>query len=102
MRQQNIILNIFLGIILVYFLLLLVLFGHFTPRIIEESMDIGDSSIPEILGSWLVYYLMFDLFLRFFAQEIPELSARRYLLLPVKRNSLAHFLMLRSLFSGST
>ncbi|MEJ5303700.1 MAG: DUF5687 family protein [Bacteroidales bacterium] len=100
MRQQNIILNIFLGIILVYFLLLLILFGHFTPRIIEESMDIGESSIPEILGSWLVYYLMFDLFLRFFAQEIPELSARRYLLLPVKRNSLAHFLMLRSLFSG--
>lgn len=100
MRQQNIVLNIFLGIILVYFLMLLVVFGYFTPRIIEESMDIGESSIPEILGSWLVYYLMFDLFLRFFVQEIPELSARRYLLLPIKRNSLAHFLMLRSLLSG--
>ncbi len=100
MRQQNIIMNIFLGIFLVYILLLLVLAGYFTPRIIEESIETGESNVPQILGSWLVYFLMFDLFIRFFAQEIPELSARRYLLLPIKRSTLAHFLMLRSLFSG--
>ncbi len=97
--QKNVLINIFLGLFVVYMMLVLVLLGGALKEIITESFDVEGEWIVEKLNGLLLYYIIFDLVIRFFVQKIPVLAARPYLHLPLSKKRLVHFLLLRTVFS---
>ena len=92
--QKSIMINLLLGIFLLYFLVNLVILGVFLGRILTASFP--DTEPVKALSEILLYYFMGDFLLRFFMQPVPVISVMPYLHLPVKRSSIFHFLLLRS------
>ena len=92
--QKSIALNIILGILMLYFLVNFLLLGLFSDKII---MEIFPDENPVIKFNGLLFYFMcIDLLIRFLGQTVPTLSIQPYLHLPVKRSSLMHYLLGRS------
>lgn len=61
----------------------------------------GGSTEPyHILNSGLIFVLAIDFFMRFPFQKMPTQEVKPYLLLPLKRNRLIDFLLLRSGLAG--
>lgn len=50
-------------------------------------------------GAFLIYYFPIDILTRYFMQKFPTMSIKPYLLLPVSKGSMIHYLLRRSLFS---
>jgi hypothetical protein len=50
-------------------------------------------------GAFLIYYLPLDILMRYFLQKFPTLSIKPYLLLPVSKSAMVHYLLRRSLVS---
>ncbi len=95
--QRTLVINIFLGILLSLFILNLLSLGLFAGQIMEALFPNED---PLVLANGiLLYYLIFDLLLRYFFQKESGIAIRPYLLLPIGRKKLVHFFMLRSLKS---
>lgn len=95
--QKSIFLNIFLGILALYLALDVLAIGYFADKIILEIYK--DSNVVKVFTSLLFYYFSFDLILRFLFQQLPILSIQPYLTLPIKKKSLLHYPLLKSLFS---
>jgi hypothetical protein len=92
--QKSILINIILGIFLLYFLVNLILLGLFLGRILLSA--IPDADPAQTFSNILLYYFLADFLLRFLMQPMPVLSITPYLHLPVRKNSLFHFLLLKS------
>jgi len=99
MWQRNIFLNIFLGLFLVYMLMIALMLGFFLDRMIGEGLEIEGVDVIKVFGSGMFYYIGLDLFWRFFIQQMPEMSARPLLHLPVKKRRMAGFTLVSTLFS---
>lgn len=82
---------------LIYTLGMLLLLGFYSGDIIM-ALKPNQNPIP-IFSSFVLYYLLVDLVLRFFLQSIPVLSIQPYLTLPVKKGKLFHYLLFKSLFN---
>jgi hypothetical protein len=95
--QKSILINVILGVFLVYLLINLVFLGIFLGRIISAAFPGSDPVL--ILSGLIMYYFMGDLIMRFFMQPVPTISVMPYLHLPVSKNSIFHFLLLKSVFS---
>lgn len=95
--QKSLLINILLGIFLLYFLLNLLVLGFFLGKIMLTAFP---DSNPVIAFSGIVfYYFIADFLLRFFMQSTPVISIVPYLHLPVKKTNIFHFLLIRSGFS---
>ena len=75
----------------------LIFLGFFLRKICEESFP-GREPIYTV-GIILIYYFIGDLVLRTMIQKYPVHAIRPYLLSPVKRSTLNHFSLLKSLGS---
>lgn len=95
--QKSLFLNIILGILGLYFLLNLVAISLFADKILLEIFK--DRSVIESFTSLLFYYFLFDLIARFLIQQIPTLSIQPYLTLPIKKSTLIHYPIIKSVFS---
>ena len=95
--QKNIAINILVAFMALILLSYIALLGFFLDKILLEVVN--DRDPENVLGGALLYYFIFGFVLRFFMQSIPAIQAIPYLHLPVKRNSLAHFLSLKSMTS---
>ncbi len=93
--QKNLAVNIFVGFLSVIMLGYFVLLGFMMDNILLEVVK--DRDPENVLSSALLYYFILSFILRFFMQRIPAMQAIPYLHLPVKRNTIAHFLTLKSL-----
>lgn len=61
-------------------------------------------AIPEqdpflLINNYLIYWVLADLALRYFMQQLPVMNIKPMLLLPVKRKSVIQFLLLKTSFS---
>lgn len=89
--QKNLIVNIFLGFIV------LLLFLEF----LVGGIYLGDkwhTIFPDVhpvtkFNSFLLYYFAFDIIIRFFMQTLPVLKIQPYLHLPIKKSSIIHYLL---------
>jgi len=97
---QSIVQTIILGLIALYFALSMLAIGYYFDKIIAENFP-GTSVISKFNGLMLFYFLM-DLFMRFFFQRFPALHIRPYLHLPIKKSTLVHYLLLKSIPSFFT
>lgn len=95
--QKNLVLNIFIGFLAVIMLSYLVLLGFVLDKMLLEIVK--DKDPENVLSGILIFYFLVNFTLRFFLQSIPAMQAIPYLHLPVKRNTLARFLTLKSLTS---
>ena len=95
--QKNLILNIIIGIFLLFMLAELFAVGLFLEQILIKT---GKGVPPEqVLNKALIYYFLVTFMLRFFIQELPTMEITPLLHLPVKKRHLSLFLNYRSLLS---
>jgi Family of unknown function (DUF5687) len=94
---KGVAIRIFVGFIVLYLLSMAVLLGLRLNMIIEK-VDPGRDTI-QIFCGFLLYYFAIDIIARFFLQDLPTLTIKPYLILPIRRRDLISFLNVRSLFS---
>ena len=92
--QKSVAINIILGILIVYFLVNFLVLGIMSDKILMGIFPDEDPVIK--FNGFLLYFVFIDLFIRFLGQTVPTLSIQPYLHLPVKRSSLMHYLLGRS------
>ena len=95
--EKGLLIRIFLGIMLVYLAINLVIIGVFMGRIIAASFP--DEEIVTAFSRILYYYFIADFLLRFFLQPLPALAIMPYLHLPVRRSGLYNFMLVKSALS---
>jgi len=92
--QKSIILNILLGLLGIYLMLNILAIGYFADKIILSIYK--DSDVVKVFTGLLFYYFAFDLVFRFLFQQLPTLSIQPYLTLPVKKSTLLHYPLLKT------
>ncbi len=95
--QRSLAINILLGLLVAYLMLNLLVLGYFLDFILEESMP-GTDPFTFVNGA-LLYVFLADLIFRFFMQSFPVLDIQPYLLLPIRKSKLFHYLLLKSVFN---
>lgn len=94
---KNLIVNIFVGITMLYFLVFFVFLGFILPRILEEVVPGVDPS--ETFNGLLIYMVILVLLMRFLFQPLSTINLQSYQVLPVKRSYLVNYLLIRPLFN---
>ncbi len=92
--QRNVALNIFLGFVLFLLILDFLVLGLFLTEILQKTFS--DQSPVYVLSSGLIYYFFADLLIRYMMQSLPTFSVESYLHLPIKKSSIAHFVIGKS------
>lgn len=87
--------KIVIGFLAVYFFLNFLALGFIADKVLLEAYP--DASPFVKFNGFLIYYFLMDIFVRFFMQEFPVLSIQPYLTMPVKKNTLIHFILVRSI-----
>lgn len=95
--ERSLAVNILLALLALYLLLNFLVLGYFLDAILGEAFPGQD--IIEVANGYLLYSLLAGLLSRFLIQSFPVLHIRPYLLLPIKRTRLYHFLLLRSVLN---
>ncbi|WP_422861852.1 DUF5687 family protein [Flagellimonas sp. W118] len=86
---------IFFGL---YMLGALVFVGAFLYEILRKVFP--DQNPMWMLSRYLVYWVFIELFFRYFMQKLPVMDIKPLLSMPVKKSSIAHYILGRSGFSG--
>ncbi len=90
--------KILVGFFIIYFSLSFIFLGFALPEIIREIRP-GAQSVTAVFSEYLLQYLLLDLAIRFFAQDLNVLSIRHYLLQPLKKSTVIHYLLGSSVFN---
>jgi len=93
--SQSIIQRIFIGLLALYVMANVVFLGVFIDQILEKAFPDADPFAK--FNAILFYYFLFDIMMRFFLQQFPVISIKPYLSLPIKKSTLIHFLLLKSI-----
>lgn len=92
--NKSVVINIIMGFIMLYLMISFMMVGFVLDRILGRSFP--DSDPVTVLNRGLIYYFGIELLVRFFMQQTPAMSIAPLLHLPVRRSSLMHFLLARS------
>lgn len=92
--QKNLVINILLIFFALYFIGLFVFIGAFLYKIITKAVP--DQDPLTVVNGFLFYWILGDMFLRFFFQKLPVMSVKPLLTLPVKRSTIVHFVLGKS------
>ncbi len=95
--NRSIVINILLGILILYLIANLVILGIFIDKIFAKVYPNVDA--VKIFTKFLFYFLLFDFVFRFFIQKIPIIEIEPYLHLPIKRSKIFRFILLKSSLS---
>lgn len=94
---QTLGLKLFLGFFALYFLVSFLFLGIFLRDIL---LKLEPNSNPiEVVNSYILLWLIAELVLRFFMQNLPVLNIKPLLVVPIKRPTIIHFVLIKSLFS---
>jgi hypothetical protein len=93
--NKSLALQIILGIFYLFIFLEVAALGVALPFIMQEYMPAKDPAT--LFCSYIFYYFLVGLLIRFQLQEVPSLSIQPYLAQNIKRRSMLRFLNARSL-----
>lgn len=93
--QKSIGINIVLILLALYLMLTFLALGFVLDKLIESIYP--DADPLQVFNRFLLYYLIFDLIMRFFMQNLPVTSIKYYMLLPIARSKLVHYLLVKSI-----
>jgi hypothetical protein len=94
--QRNMIANIFVGFFGLLMIAYLAMLGIFIKAILLKLFPDDDPVL--IFSGVIIYYLGFDLLLRYFLQSLPTFAIESYLHLPVRKRTMVHFVVSKSIF----
>ena len=94
--QRNMIANIFVGFFGVLMILYLAMLGLFIDPILRELYP--DADPVQVFSGAVIYYLGFDLLLRYLMQALPTFAIESYLHLPIRKSTIVHFVISKSVF----
>jgi len=92
--DRNTAINIVFALFMLYMVVCFLFIGLFLDRILMQSFPGYDP--VTLLNMGLLYYFGVELIVRFLMQSTPAMSITPFLHLPVKRSSLIHLLLARS------
>lgn len=90
--------QIFLGLAVLYLLVLAIFIGLGMELIIGKILP--DKDVFFVFNGFILYYFAVDFLMRMQLQELPTLSIAPYLHLKIPRHKIVRFLNIRSLFSA--
>jgi len=94
--QRNLATNIFIGFFLLLMMGYLLMLGIFIDPILRKAMP--DSDPVLVFNSVIIYYFGFDLLIRYLMQALPTFAIESYLHLPIRKRTMVHFVILKSVF----
>jgi len=95
--QKSIALNILMTFLALYFILMFLGLGFGLYPILKEKFPNTDPLT--MVNSFLFYWFLADLMLRFFLQKLPVMQIKPLLTLPIKRSSILHYILSKSVIS---
>lgn len=90
--------KILLGFMVLYFGGLFLALGIFLPELLREVYPSAPLITP-LFSRFILYYILVDLAIRFFLQDLNVLSVRHYLLHPIPKSKIINFLLGSSIFN---
>lgn len=91
----NIAMKILMGFLAIYFMVIFVLGGVGAYLGLQKA---GMEPIATV-NKFLIYYLLADLVMRFFFQKMPVLNIKPLLTLPIKKSTIVHFTLGKTILS---
>lgn len=95
--QKNLAINILLVFFALYMIGLFVFVGIFLFKILTKLFPEQDPFT--VANSFIFFWILGELFLRFFFQKLPVMSVKPLLTLPVKRSTIVNFVLGKSALS---
>jgi len=95
--QKSIALNILMIFLALYFIVCFLIMGIALYPMLKDFYPKQDPLV--MVNSYLFYYILGDIILRFFFQKLPVMSVKPLLTLPVKRNKVVHYVLRKSALS---
>lgn len=95
--QKSIALNLLLGFLALYFILIFLGLGIGLYPILKKQFPESDPLI--ILNGFLFYWFLGDLMMRFFLQKLPVMNIKPFLILPIKRSKILNYVLGKSVIS---
>lgn len=89
--------KIVMGFFAVYMMLFLVGMGGALYFILEKAVP--DENPIWVLSKYLIYWVLIELLLRYFLQKLPVMDIKPFLLTPIKKSAIAHYILGRSSIS---
>ncbi len=90
--------KILMGFLVLYFGAIFLTLGFLLPEIITETRPEAELITP-VFAEFILYYILSDLVMRFFLQDLNVLSIQHYLLQPIRKTTVINFLLGSSLFN---
>lgn len=94
---KNLIVNIFMGLTILYFVVVLVLVGFLLPKILKEITP--DQDPATTFNGIMIYAVIALLLIRYLMQPLSTLNLEYYQVLPIKRETLVNYLLLKPLLN---
>lgn len=95
--QKSIALNILLGFVALYFILVFLAIGISLYPVLKKEFPESDPLI--ILNGFLFYWFLADLMMRFFLQKLPVMNVKPFLILPLKKSKIVNYVLRKSAIS---
>jgi len=89
--------KIFMGFVALYFMGSLAFLGASGFFILQNQFP--DSDPVFVLSQFLVFWVLGEIFLRYFMQKLPVMDIKPFLALPIKKSSITHYILARSAVS---
>jgi hypothetical protein len=104
--HRRLMVNIFFALMMLYLVGNLFVLGYFLDEILMKiPMDgidyktFGSNYVVRRLDQFLLYYFFIDFIIRYFMQKLPAMFVQPYLHLPIRKGSLVHFMLVKSIWS---
>ncbi len=95
---KNLVVNIILGLLAIYMLSMMLVFGVFLLEVVEQVAP--NSEPKKVINGIILYYFGVEFLMRFFLQNTPVLFIEPYLHLPLKKGRIIHFMLRKSFLSA--
>src|SRR5690606_22159516 len=89
--QKGIAIKILLVFGAIYFGVSFLFLGIGAYFLVEETFPQSDPLV--VVNNYLVYWVVAELAVRFFLQQLPVMNIKPYMVLPVKRSTTIHYLL---------
>jgi len=94
---QSLGLKIFMGFLAVYFLISFLILGIALYPLLEELFP--EQPPMQVVNNFVLIWLVIELFMRFMMQTLPVLNIKHMMINNIKRKTIIHFVLIKSLFS---
>jgi hypothetical protein len=94
---KNLTVNIFMGVTVLYFAAILTIVGLMLPKLLKEIVPVQDPATT--FNSIMIYAVMVFLAIRYLMQPLSTLNVENYQTLPIKRDTLVNYLLLKPLLN---